>query len=140
MRLFRLPLPVPRRTLYERIGVGPDASADEVRSAQTDYVRRLEARGGDEDEIKEANAVNLANKEERGAYDAQHPPIAILRLEPVWYAVFEDRAEGLAVLRRDLERFLGMLGAPVSPPSDLTRADFSDDFAHASLLDGEEPA
>ena len=41
--MFDLPLPVPSRTTYRDLGVSPDASDDEVRSAKAEAVRRLEA-------------------------------------------------------------------------------------------------
>jgi hypothetical protein len=138
--LFRLPLPVPRRTHYELLGIGPEATADEVRHASSEYVDRLRAEGASDEKLAEANAVNLASVDERAAYDEDHPPLALLRLEPPHGPLFEDRDHGLAALRRELEHFLAGRGADVYFPSDTTRTDFTADYTYSPLLDGPRDA
>jgi hypothetical protein len=134
-RLFSYPLPVPRRTVYERLGIGPDATAVDVRDASREYVNRLKAEGASEDKIAEANAMKLESAEQRLAYDSEHPPLALLRLVPPRSSFFQDRDHALAVLRRTLERLLASRGEPVYFPSDVTRTDFTSDFSYSPLLD-----
>jgi hypothetical protein len=139
MLMFRLPLPILRNTSYTRLGVGPEATADEIRAASDEYVSRLKARGANHDKLAEANELkNLARAEERERYDADHPPLGLLHLEATRSGLFEDRTQGLAVLRRELEAFLARRGSPVYFPSDLTRTDFSEDFTYSSILDGRQ--
>lgn len=136
--MFRLPLPLPRGTHYARLGIGPEATADEIREAADEYANRLRAQGASEDKLAEANELKaLARADERARYDSEHPPLGLLRLEDTWSGFFEDRARSLAVLRRELEGFLESGGAAVHFPSDLTRTDFTDDFAYSPILDGQ---
>ncbi len=138
--MFEFPLPTPRDTSYTRLGIGPEATTDEVRDAAARYVSSLKAGSADPDKLAEANKLkDLATTKERERYDAEHPPLGLLRLEPMWEGVFGDRAERLvvlAVLRRELEAFLVHRGWAVRFPSDLTRTDFTEDFAYSPLLDG----
>ena len=134
--MFRMPLPMPRRTSYTRLGIGPEATADEIRVAAARYVSRLKAEGADEDKLAEANRLkDLAKAEEKARYDDAHPPLGLLSLEATWPGVFEDRTQKLAVLRRELEAFLVGRGSTVYFPSDLTRTDFSGDFTYSPVLD-----
>lgn len=133
--LFALPLEVPRTTHYALLGIAPEATADEVRAASARYVARLKAQGADEAAITEANGLDLDNSESRAAHDARHPPLPLLRLEPTWDPVFDDRATCLAALRRELEGLLRSTGDPVHHPNDLTRAEFTADFTPTPLLD-----
>jgi hypothetical protein len=121
--------------VYERLGIGPDATAEEVRDASREYVARLKAEGANEDKIAEANAMKLESAEQRAAYDSEHPPLALLRLAPPRSDFFQDRDHALAVLRRALERLLSSRGEAVYFPSDVTRTDFSSDFSYSPLLD-----
>ncbi|GGY00875.1 hypothetical protein [Streptomyces minutiscleroticus] len=134
--LFGLPLVVPRTTEYTRLGVPPEATAEEIRAAAARYDARLQARGASEDEIAAAHAVNMENAEARAEHDARHPPLSLLRVEPTWEAVLDDRDAGLTVLRREIESFLAAAGADVHHPTDTTRTDFTADFTRAHLLDG----
>ncbi|MDX2543294.1 hypothetical protein ACOT81_43615 [Streptomyces sp. WI04-05B] len=134
--LFALPLVVPRSTEYSRLGVPPEATADEIRAAAARYDAMLQARGASEDEIAAAHAVNLENAEARAAHDARHPPLPLLRLEPTWEPVLDERDVGLTVLRRELEVFLAAAGEEVHHPTDTTRTDFTGDFTRTHLLDG----
>ncbi len=131
--LFEIPLPTPQRTHYTRLGIGPEATPDEIREALNRYTKRI-----DEQEREKAHAVQLDREEDRAAYDAQHPPLELLRLDPTWAGFFEDRMESLVVLRRDVEEFLARQNVTVHRPSDLTRSDFTDDFTYSPLLDGPE--
>ncbi|MEU9111260.1 hypothetical protein AB0D04_05510 [Streptomyces sp. NPDC048483] len=127
---------VPRSTEYVRLGVPPEATAQEIRAAAGRYDARLQARGASEDEIVAAHAVNLENAEARAAHDARFPPLPLLRLEPTWEPVLDERDAGLAVLRREIENFLVTAGECVHHPMDTTRTDFTGDFTHTHLLDG----
>ncbi|WP_371663788.1 hypothetical protein [Streptomyces sp. NBC_00280] len=134
--LFALPLVVPRSTEYTRLGVPPEATADEIRAAAARYDALLQARGASEDEIAAAHAVNLENAEARAAHDSRHPPLPLLRLEPTWEPVLDERDVGLTVLRREIEVFLAAAGEEVHHPTDTTRTDFTGDFTRTHLLDG----
>jgi len=134
--LFALPLVVPRSTEYTRLGVPPEATADEIRAAAARYDARLQARGASEEEVAAAHAVSLESAEARAAHDARYPPLPLLRLEPTWEPVLDERDAGLTVLRREIEAFLTAAGEPVHHPSDTTRTDFSGDFTRTHLLDG----
>ena len=138
--MFRFPLPTPRYTSYTRLGIGQEATSDEIRVVAAQYISRLKAESADPDKLAEANKLkDLASTKERERYDAEHPPLSLLRLEPMWDRVFGDRAERLvvlAILRRELEAFLVRRGSALYFPSDLTRTDFTEDFAYSQVLDG----
>ncbi|GAA3160274.1 hypothetical protein GCM10010451_05160 [Streptomyces virens] len=134
--LFKLPLVLPRSSEYTRLGVSPEATAEEIRAAAARYDARLQARGASEDEIAAAHAVNLESAEARAAHDARHPPLLLLRLEPTWGPVLDERDAGLTVLRREVEAFLTAAGESVHHPTDTTRTDFTGDFTRSHLLDG----
>ncbi|MCX4820096.1 hypothetical protein OG883_09295 [Streptomyces sp. NBC_01142] len=134
--LFTLPMVVPRSTEYARLGVPPEATAEEIRAAAARYDARLKARGAGEQEIAAAHAAGLENAEARAVHDARHPPLPLLRLEPTWQPVLDDRDAGLTVLRREIEAFLTAAGESVHPPADTTRTDFTGDFTRSHLLDG----
>ena len=135
--LFALALVVPRSTEYARLGTPPEATAEEIRAAAARRDARLRAEGASEDEIATVHTVNLENAKARAEYDARFPPLALLRLEPTWAPMFDERETALAVLRREIETFLTAAGEPVFRPSDTTRTDFTGDFAHCPLLDGD---
>jgi hypothetical protein len=137
--LFDLPPVVPQANRYAQLGIAPEATAAEVRAATDRYVARLKAAAASEDAIAEAHALSLEKSDARAAYDAEHPPLPLLRLEPAWDPVFDHRATSLAALRRELERFLLDAGEMVHHPDDTTRTDFTADFRPTPLLDGEQP-
>jgi hypothetical protein len=135
MTLFSLPLVLPRTSHYTRLGVGPEATAEEIRAASARIEHRLKSSGADAQELTEAHAVDLESSTARAAHDDARPPLALMRLLPAWPPLFEDRATALFVLRRELETFLADQGEPVHHPSDLTRTDFTADFTPDPLLD-----
>lgn len=137
--LFALPLVIPRSTHYARLGVAPEATADEIRVASAKLDADLRARGASAEKLAEAHAINLENGRVRAAYDADHPPLSLLRLEPTGHPVFDDKATCLAVLRRELEEFLRDAGEIVYHPVDITRTDFTADFTPTPLIDAPEP-
>jgi hypothetical protein len=137
--LFAVPPVVPRANRYVNLGIAPEATAAEVRAATDQYVARLKAAGASDEAIAEAHALSLEKSEHRAAYDAEHPPLPLLRLEPAGDPVFDDRATSLAAMRRELERFLLDAGEPVHHPDDTTRTDFTADFRPTLLLDGKQP-
>lgn len=137
--LFSLPMVVPRTTEYTRLGVPPEATADEIRAAANRNDARLRARGASDEEIAAAHAASIENTEARAAHDARFPPLPLLRLVPTWEPILDDadgKATGLAVLRREIEAFLTAAGESVHHPMDTTRTDFTGDFARTHLLDG----
>lgn len=135
--LFALPLVVPRSTEYARLGTPPEATGAQVRAAAARRDARLRAEGASEDEIAAVHTVSLENARSRSEYDERFPPLALLRLEPTWAPVFDERRTALAVVRREIEAFLTAAGECVFRPSDITRTNFTGDFAHCPLLDGD---
>lgn len=133
--LFALPLVVPRSTEYAELGVLPTATAEEIRAAAARRDDRLRAGHASADKIAAVHAVNLENTQARAEYDARQPPLALLRLEQTWSPLFDERETALAVLRRHTEAFLAAAGEAVFHPSDVSRTDFSGDFARNPLLD-----
>lgn len=132
--LFALPMVVPRTNRYTELGIAPEATAAEVRAATNRHIAKLKS----SDAIAEAHAKSLEKPDDRSTYDMRHPPLALLRLEPTWDSVFEDRATSLIALRRELEAFLHAEGESVHQPDDTTRKDFTGDFTPNPLLDGHE--
>ncbi len=82
------------------------------------------------------NALPIDSTEAREKYDGLTPPFRILKLEEGGNVGFMDDARGLRMLREELAEFLGARGVEVYHPTDLTREDFSADFAYRPLLDG----
>ena len=135
---FPVPPPIPAFTNYTRLGIGPESTAEEIRTAFARYVKLLRARGASEAELAEANGIGLMSTEQRAAFDNDHPPLELLKFHPTWLSLFDDRAQALAVLRRELEQFLLSRGVHVYFPTDVTRTDFTDDFTYSPLLDTVE--
>ena len=174
--LFDYPLPIPRHTLYEELGLGPEATPEEIREAKAEAVRKLRARRAaiqtrmasltagshparrqhaeqeplerelrqlraehkklEEREVQ-INTIGLESTEKRRQYDAEHPPLALLKLAPPAGDVFKDNRLVIVLLRRELSAFLQQRGMDVFHPSDLTRIDFTSDFTYFEILDGE---
>jgi hypothetical protein len=139
---FPLPVPAPGRTRYTELGVRPDATADEIRVATARQVRALRAGGATQDELADLNARALTHRDQRAAHDDDHPPCALLRLQPSWSPVFDDAEAALEQLRGDLETFLvrpepGLPSIPFPPVTDLDPTTISDEFRHHRLLDEE---
>ncbi len=135
MTLFTLPLVLPRSTHYSRLDVPPEATAEEIRAAAARHDTDLKARGASKDEVAEAHSVNLDSSARRAEHDAGYPPLALLRLEPTWNAIFDDRAAGLAMLRVEIENFLVDASETVFHPTDISRSDFTADFTYCPLID-----
>jgi hypothetical protein len=134
--LFALPMVVPRSSEYARLGVPPEATSGEIRAATARYVARLRAGGASDDDIAAVNVASIEDSAARAEHDARHPPLSLLRLEPTWEPVLDDRGTGLSALRREIESFLAEAGDAVHHPMDTTRTDFTGDFTYTSLLDG----
>ena len=158
--LFGFPLPVPTRTRYDELGIGPDASNDDIRWAKSALVSRLleeqralerepdhDTAGQDLDELgrriealgrkaREVNRWDLDKPDARYAYDCAHPPLALLKLEDCGDGGLTDRRTSLFLLRSAVAEALEARGEEVLHPSDLTRQDFSGDFSFHPLLDG----
>lgn len=195
------PLPVPRDTQYDTLGLAPEASPDEilvaVRELKTSLLkqknallRQIEEAEGCVPELKVArqmveelhqanaqgkltkaqaelarleqqvrakcpnraqlrtladqlddqlialNRMNMENADQRLAYDRAHPPLELMKIEPVAHEAFSRNRFPLSLLREAISEFLAEQGDDVVHPSDLTRRDFSDDFTYYQLLDG----
>jgi hypothetical protein len=135
MTLFSLPLVLPRSTHYSRLGIPPEASADEIRAAAARYDAKLKTGGASRQEMAEAHSVSLENSIVRAEQDARFPPLPLMRLVPAWEPIFDDRRAGLTALRREIEAFLLDAGEAVHHPTDMTRSDFTGDFTHNPLID-----
>jgi hypothetical protein len=116
--LFSQPLPLPARTLYDALGLGPDASTHELRWSSGDAAERLQ------------------REEARLAYDRAHPPLALLKLEDCADELLTDERTCLFLLRMAISEFLAARHEQVFHPSDLTRRDFSDELTFNPVLDG----
>jgi hypothetical protein len=100
--LVPFPMPVPPNTHYRQLGIGPEVTAEEIRAATARQVRRLKAQGAGEDEIAEVNGLGFTSAEQWAAYDAGRPPLELLRLEPCWTSLFDDRAHPRRPRRQQL--------------------------------------
>jgi hypothetical protein len=118
VELFGLPLPLPARTLYHALGLGPDATTDELRWSSSEAAERLQ------------------REESRLAYDRAHPPLALLKLEDCADELLTDERTCMFLLRLAISEFLAAKHEPVLHPSDLTRRDFSDELTFNPVLDG----
>jgi hypothetical protein len=115
--LFAQPLPLPARTLYDALGLGPDASTHELRWASGDAAKRLQ------------------REDARLAYDRAHPPLALLKLEDCADEWLVDERTCMFLLRLAISEFLAARHERVFHPSDLTRSDFSDELDFNPVLD-----
>jgi hypothetical protein len=136
LKLFPAPLVLSATSDYARLGLGPEATADEIRAASSRLDQRLRRHGASEAELAAAHAIQLESAEDRAAHDVAHPPLVLLKLRPTWHPMLDSAAIWLYVLRRELEAFLQERGEPVYRPSDLTRSDFAADHTPDPLLDG----
>jgi hypothetical protein len=136
VKLFPAPFVPPGTTDYARLGLGPEATADEIRAASSRLDQRLRRRGASEAELAVAHAIRLESADDRAAHDVAHPPLALLKLRPTGHPVLDRASVQFYVLRRELETFLQERGEPVYWPSDLTRTDFTADHTPDPLLDG----
>ncbi len=208
--MFDYPLPIPRNTEYDLLGIRPDARSEDIQEAKTEILgaisdkRRAAAqrlkelyakvegleeayrdverltRGGQEAEstdLQEArtklarleqkalkqdpdyldkrrmdlellddlekqemhiNGLAILGPQTRAEYDRKNPPLDLLKLEECVGDEFTDNSIMLPLLRQELSEFLASRGEEVLHPSDLTRRDFTGDFAYNPLLDGEE--
>lgn len=135
MSLFPLPFQFPSSSRYSVLGVSPEVTIEELRTAAKKYDAALKRSGASEDELAEAHAVSLEKAESRAKHDTRHPPLELMRLQPTWEPLFDDRGVAITVLRREIEAFLAAGGAEVFHPLDTTRQDFSGDYTHLPLLD-----
>jgi len=114
----------------EQKALGIDSGFREHREKVFELQRQIEA----------VNRVSLHSAEDREEYDRQHPPLGLIKFPECTLDEFAtNRRLALALVRRDLIRFFVEKGEEVFHPSDLTREDFSRDFAHNPILDGTEP-
>src|SRR5690242_10617367 len=95
MTLFSLPLVLPRSTHYSRLGIPPEAGAEEIRAAAARYDAKLKTDGASRQEMAEAHSLSLENSAVRAEHDARFPPLLLMRLVPTWEPVFDDRQAGL---------------------------------------------
>lgn len=114
-----------RRAELEARAVEKDPEFREKRGRSAEIVRRIE----------EINDQALENPVNRRVYDRAHPPLALLKVEDCAVDEFLEGATRLYLLRKDVAGFLSERGVAVFHPSDLTREDFSSDFAFNPILD-----
>jgi hypothetical protein len=90
-----------------------------------------------QEKINEINKLKLENEEERYAYDKEHPPCALLKLEKDEHSIFTPGGRRLALflLRLELSGFIEENGEACFHPSDLTRKEYINDFTYNKLLD-----
>lgn len=161
--MIRDAFPLPPTDPYDDLGVGPEATDAEIAEArlyvanrlrsrlalirrtlaaepadtESDRSRALRARLDElETRLLALNRSPLATTIGRAAYDAEHPPLELLKL-----AELEPLDQGLGRfererLERDLREFLAGLGEPSPPGSDAERDDCLVDFTPDPFLDG----
>lgn len=160
--MFDLPLTADRVSRYADLGVTPEALADELREAKAEATAALDVERARLDtelrslapdatarsrEIRRAldeidrrkvqlNQITIDNPEARQAYDREHPPFGLLKLEDASRDGFVATRTALTLIRRELSRLFSSQGEDVFHPSDLHREDFTGDFTPNSLLDG----
>lgn len=132
---------------------GDKADASDLKRARTELATmetkaqiidaRFQEKRHREQEIKNQterlHRLALDKPEDRHAYDQQHPPLALFRLEDCTRDSFlSDPRTMMFLLRAEIAHFLEMRGETVFHPSDLTRDDFLSDFTYCELLDGPE--
>lgn len=110
----------------ERRGLAVDADLRRKRERAAELGARIEA----------LNRSALDQPSERLKHDEAHPPLALLKLADAASDGFLEGRTAVALLRRELSRFLAARGEAVFHPGDLTREDFSVDFEPHPLLDG----
>ena len=184
--MFDYPLPARPVSLYDELGLPPEAPENDLRDAKSVVTGRLRAEsdalkikiadalkavdGGVEPQtdsgrrtalaevraaaanpefrgwcerqaevdrrLDDINAKDLDTPGGRAKYDAGFPPFALLKIAPPTDP-FADAATVLALVRREVSEYLAARGVPVSHPSDLSRTDFTGDFATTPDLDGD---
>ncbi len=135
MTLFSLPIVLPRSTHYSRLAILPESTAEEIRAAAARLDARLRAEARSEADLAEAHRISLESQAGRTEHDTALPPLLLMRLEPTWNSIFEDRGAELAVLRREIENFLLRAGEVVRRPTDVDRTDFTNDYTYCGLID-----
>lgn len=132
-------------SLYSLLGVLPDATAAEIRTARDRMVQELRERHRREPtrrtELEERQkAVNaagetLARPAKREQYDQEHTHLRYFTIRSAAAPMFVDAGERVDVLYRAIAAHLAERGTPVAPLSDLDRVDFRSDETPNPLLD-----
>ena len=112
----------------ERVALGIDPEYHTLRREKDELNKRL----------TDLNRMEILDPQARADYDRAHPPLNVLRLAACGPDLLGEDPEALSLLRAELSRFLEDRGEDVFHPTDVTRRDFSGDFTHTPLLDGEE--
>ena len=104
-----------------------------------DYRKLLRERDELKERLERTNGIEIASPEGRAAYDAKHPPLALLRLETCAPDLLGNDPSALPLLRAAISAFLEDQGETVFHPTDITRREFAGDFTPTPLLDEEGP-
>ena len=89
---------------------------------------------------EELNISPFSTPEKRLEYDQQNPPLELFKLSNCQRNDLFDRNRNnicLTILRRELSAYLAKQQEVIFHPNDLTRVDFSGDYSHTPLLDGD---
>jgi chromosome segregation ATPase len=89
---------------------------------------------------EDLNISPFSTPEKRLEYDQQNPPLELFKLSNCQRNDLFDRSRNnicLTILRRELSAYLAKQQEEIFHPNDLTRVDFSGDYSHTPLLDGD---
>ncbi|MEU7481146.1 DnaJ domain-containing protein [Lentzea sp. NPDC042327] len=130
---------------YSRLGVSPDASAEEIRQARDRLIRELRERvrrePGRKDELTERQqqingvADVLVRPAKRQQYDRGHEHLRFFTIRSAAAPVFTSQADRIDVLHRVISAHLRAAGVELRPLSDVDRSDFAADVTPNTLLD-----
>jgi curved DNA-binding protein CbpA len=131
---------------YSRLGVEPNASADDIRDARAKAVSALRRRqrrepANREELIEREKQLNsyegvLASPRLREQYDRENAHLRFFAVRQAAAAMFLDPADRLDALHRAIVDHLRRAGVTVAPLSDLDRSEFPHDLTPYPLLDG----
>jgi curved DNA-binding protein CbpA len=130
---------------YSVLGVSPNATAAEIRTARDSLVHALRERQRREptrrheltERMRLINNVGdeLARPAKRAKYDRDHEHLRFFTIRPASAAMFTDVPDRIDVLHRVISAHLRAAGIRVRPLSDLDRTDFTADLTPNPLLD-----
>jgi curved DNA-binding protein CbpA len=134
-------------SLYSKIGLSPNATNAEIRTARDNLIQKLveegrqttdpEMKKSNEDRQKEINSAGdrLAAPEDRKKYDAENAHLKFFLPQVAAAPLFAEKSDRMIVLHRSIREFLVSKGEVLSPLSDVERFDFSSDETPIGLLD-----
>ncbi|MGW6929860.1 J domain-containing protein [Lentzea sp. NPDC054927] len=132
-------------SLYSRLGVSPDASAEEIRQARDRLIRELREQvrrePGRKAELTErqqqinSDADVLVRPVKREQYDKEHEHLRFFTIRSAAAPMFTSTPDRIDVLHRAISAHLLGQGVRVRPLSDVDRSDFTSDVTPNTLLD-----